>query len=450
MNISLENVDKVSALLSIKMEKADYQEKVEKTLKTFRQKANVPGFRPGKVPMGMVVKLYGTEAKAEEVNKLLSETIYKYLSDNKVNMLGEPLPSDKQKDFDLVKEDEFEFVFDIALAPEFKAELTTSDAIDFYSIEVSEKMIDNQVAQYTQRAGSYKKVDAYEAKDMLKGLLAELDENGNTKTDGIQVEGAILMPDYFKNDDQKAIFNNCKVNDVLTFSPTTAYEGRDTEIASLLKIEKENVANYTGNFSFQITEITRFEAAELNQTIFDQVFGEGTIKTEEEFRAKVKAGLAQQYVADSDYKFLLDVRAYLTGKVGSLEYPDALLKKIMLANHKDKGEQFVEENYAKSIEELTWHLIKEQLIKENDIKIDDKDLKETAKDATRFQFSQYGMMNIPEEMLENYATEMLKKKEQVDALVERCIDSKLSAQLKTIVTLNSKTISIEDFNKMFA
>lgn len=450
MNVSLQNIDKVSALLTVKLEKADYQEKVDKSLKTFRQKANVPGFRPGMVPMGLVNKMYGKSVKAEEINKILSDTVYGYIKDNQVNILGEPLPNEeKQPEIDFDTMDEFEFLFDIALAPEFKAELSDKDAVDYFSIDVTDEMVDQQVKSYTQRAGKYDKVDEYQDKDMLKGLLAELDEEGNTKEDGVQVEGAVLMPSYMKNDDQKAIFNGSKVNDVLVFNPNTAYEGNEAEIASLLKIEKNAVASHTGNFSFQIEEITRFAEAELSQEIFDQVYGEGVVKTAEEFRAKVKESVAEQFVADSDYKFLIDVRTLLVNKIGKLEFPDALLKRIMLLNHQDKGAAFVDENYDKSVEELTWHLVKEQLVKDNEIKVEQEDIVNIAKEATKAQFAQYGMLNVPEDILENYAQEMLKKKESIEGLVNRAVEAKLSSALKTKVTLNNKTVSMEEFNKMF-
>ena len=448
MNISLQNVDKVSAKLTVQLEKADYQEKVEKALKTFRQKANMPGFRPGMVPMGIIKKQYGTAVKAEEVNKLLQEKVYEYLRENKVNMLGEPLPVENQS-IDIVAQDDIEFVFDIALAPEFEVALGSNDTIPYYNVDVNDELVERQVSMYTQRAGKYEKVDSYQDNDMLKGLLAELDENGSTKEGGIQVEGAVMMPSYMKNDDQKAVFANAKVNDVLVFNPNAAYDGSEVELASLLKIQKEEVAAHAGNFSFQVEEITRFVSAELSQEIFDQVFGEGVVKSEEEFRSKVKESLQAQFTPDSDYKFLLDVREYLTNKIGKLEFPDALLKRIMLMNNEEKGEEFVNENYDKSIEELTWHLIKEELVSQNEIKIDNDDVMNMAKGATRAQFAQYGMMNVPEEMLENYAKEMLKKKESVDGLVNRAIEAKLSAALKGKVSLDEKTISVDEFNKMF-
>ena len=450
MNVSLQNIDKVSALLTVKLEKADYQEKVDKSLKTFRQKAQIPGFRKGMVPMSLVKKMYGKSVIAEEVNKLLSEKVYDYIKSNNVNMLGEPLPNEeKQQVIDFDTMEEFEFVFDIALAPEFKAEVSNTDKVDYYTIEVTDEMVENQVKAYTQRNGKYDQVSAYEDNDMLKGLIAELDENGNTKEGGIQVEGAVLMPSYMKNDEQKAIFANAKVNDVLVFNPNAAYDGHDAEIASLLKIEKEAAAEMKSNFSFQVEEITRFVPGDLNQELFDQVFGKDAVKTEEEFRAKVKEGIAAQFVADSDYKFLIDARKMLMEKVGKLEFPDALLKRIMLLNNKEKGEEFVAENYEKSVEELTWHLIKEQLVKDNEIKVEQEDVINMAKDATKAQFAQYGMMTVPEDILENYAQEMLKKKENVDGLVGRVVEAKLATALKAKVTLNNKTVSMEEFNKMF-
>ena len=450
MNVSFQNIDKVSGLLTVKLEKADYQEKVGKSLKTFRQKAQIPGFRKGMVPMSLVKKMYGKSVIAEEVNKLLSEKVYDYIKSNNVNMLGEPLPNEeKQQVIDFDTMEEFEFVFDIALAPEFKAEVSNTDKVDYYTIEITDEMVENQVKAYTQRNGKYDQVSAYEDNDMLKGLIAELDENGNTKEGGIQVEGAVLMPSYMKNDEQKAIFANAKVNDVLVFNPNAAYDGHDAEIVSLLKIEKEAAAEMKSNFSFQVEEITRFVPGDLNQELFDLVFGKDAVNTEEEFRAKAKEGIAAQFVADSDYKFLIDARKMLMEKVGKLEFPDALLKRIMLLNNKEKGEEFVAENYEKSVEELTWHLIKEQLVKDNEIKVEQEDVINMAKDATKAQFAQYGMMTVPEDILENYAQEMLKKKENVDGLVGRVVEAKLATALKAKVTLNNKTVSMEEFNKMF-
>lgn len=448
MNISLQNVDKVSAVLTVAIEKADYQERVDKTLKNYRQKANIPGFRKGMVPMSLVKKQFGKAVLAEEIDKLLQEKVYEYLRENKVDMLGQPLPSEDMEAIDY-DQDNFTFKFDIALAPEFKAEISSDDKIDYYTIQVSDELVDQQVKMYTQRGASHEKVEEYQDNDMIKGLIAELDEAGNVKEDGVKVEDAVMMPQYMKNEDQKALFNGAKTNSVIVFNPFTAYDGNEAELSSLLKISKEEVANAKGNFSFQINEIVRMIPAPLDEKLFDQVFEPGTVKNEEEFVAKIKEGIAKQFENDSDYKFLVDVRDYLVKKIGKLEFPDALLKKIMLANNIEKGEAFVSENYDKSIEELTWHLVKEQLVKANDIKVEQADITNMAKEVTRVQFAQYGMMNVPEDILENYAKEMLKKKESVENLVNRAVESKLSAALKAKATLNEKKISMEEFNKMF-
>lgn len=447
MNISLQNVDKVSAVLTVKIEKADYQEKVEKALKTLRQRVNMPGFRKGMVPMGLVKKQFGTSVLVEEVDKLMQEKVSEYIRENKVDMLGAPLPKENNVNFET--DEDFEFSFDIALAPQFEVALSNEDTIDYYDIDVTDEMVDQQVKMYTQRTAKYDKVDEYQDNDMLKGLLAELDENGSTKEGGIQVEGAVMMPTYMKNDDQKAIFNGAKTNTVLVFNPATAFDNNEAELASLLKIKKEEVAVHTGNFSFQIEEITRMIPGDLNQELFDQVLGEGKAHNEEEFRAQIKDVIAKQFEADSDYKFLIDVRNYVVNKIGKLEFADELMKRIMLENNKDKGEEFVAEHYDKSIEELTWHLIKEKLVAANNIKVEQSDITDMAKEATRAQFAQYGMINVPDELLDNYSKEMLKKRESVEALVNRVVESKLTAVLKGQVTLNHKAISAEDFNKMF-
>lgn len=450
MNVSLQNIDKVSALLTVKLEKADYQERVEKALKDLRRRVNMPGFRQGMVPMGLIKKQYGKAVLAEEINKILQEKVYEYVRENKINMLGEPLPNEeKQPVIDFATQEEFEFVFDIALAPEFKAELSKEDTVPFYNIQVSDEMIDRQMSSYKQRTGKYEKVESYQDKDMVKGHLAELDENNNVKEGGLQVEDAVMMPSYFKNDEQKALFNGAKENDVLTINPSVAYDGSEVELSSLLKIKKEEVAEHKGNFSFQITEITRFVEGELTQELFDEVFGEGVVKSEEEFRAKTKESMASQLEGDSNYRFLVDVRNLLVEKIGKLEFPDALLKKIMYLNNKDKGEAFVEENYDKSIEQLTWHLIKEQLVKDNEIKVEQADVLEQAKRTTRAQFAQYGMINVPEDVVTNYAQEMLKKQETVQAMVDQSVEAKLALALKDKVTLENKEVSMEEFTKLF-
>ena len=451
MNISFENSDKVNGLLTITVEEADFNASVEKTLKDYRKKANIPGFRPGQAPMGLIKRQFGASVRYDAVNKFVGEQLYKYIQDNNIQMLGEPLPSAKQETpADIEKPAPYTFVFDIAVAPEINMTLDGRNKIDYYTIKADDKLINEQIEMYQSRAGKYEKAEEYNAElnDMLKGDLRELDAEGNTKEDGITVEGAVLMPSYIKVDEQKSLFNNAKPGDIITFNPRKAYPEGEAEISALLKIDREVAKDLESNFSFQITEIQRFVKAELNQELFDQVFGEGTVKSEDEFRAKIAEGLQPQLEANSDYKFMLDVRTYCENKVGELTWPDELLKRIMLLNNKDKGEDFVEKNYAESIKQLEWHLIKEQLVKANEIKIEDADVKAAAIEMARMQFAQYGMTNVPDEYVENYANELLKKREAVDNFVERAIDVKLAAALKNTVTLNNKEVTLDEFNEM--
>ncbi len=449
MNVSLQNIDKVSALLTVKLEKADYEEKVDKSLKQLRRKLQMPGFRPGMVPANLVKKMYGKSVLAEEVNRLLGESVNGYIQDNKVKMLGEPLPNEKQQQIDFDTMDSFEFLFDIALAPEFSIDLSMDDKVDYYTIDITDEMVDKQTEMYARRNGKFEKVDTYADGDMMRGVLAELDEEGNAKEGGILVEDAALMPSYMKNDEQKAVFANAKENDVLVFNPATAWDGNAAELASLLKIEKEKAAEVKADFSYRVNEISRFMPGELNQEIFDEVFGKDVVKTEEEFRAKVKESIAARFAMDSDYKFMLDMRDMLIKKVGQLEFSESLLKRLMKANNPDKEDSFIEENYAKSLETLTWQLIEEKLVAANGIKVEQSDIMAMAGETARAQFAQYGMLSVPDNLLDNYAKEMLKEKKNVDEMVARVIERKLSAALKQQVTLENKNISREDFNKMF-
>jgi trigger factor len=450
MKITFENPDKVNGLMTITVEEADYKAEVEKTLKDYRKRANIPGFRPGQVPMGLVKRQVGPQVKADAINKVLGESLQKYIVDNKIPMLGQPLGAEGHEPVDLEKDAPYEFKFDIAVAPEFKIELTDKDKVTYYNIEVDDKLIDQQVDMFASRNGHYDKAEVYdpEQRDMLKGDLRELDADGNTLEGGIEIEGAVLMPQYMKVDDQKKLFDGAKPGDIITWNPRKAYPESDVEISSLLKIEKEQVAEHTGDFSYQITEISRFVKAEINQELFDSVYGtEAGIKDEKAFRETIAKGLSAQLESDADYQFLQDVRKYAEEKVGELTFPEALLKRMMLQNNQDKGEEFVEKNFEASIKELKWHLIREQLAEAAGVKVEDADVKTAAKEMARAQFAQYGMNNVPDEYLENYAQEMLKKRETVDNLVERAIDHKLTLALKGIVKLAKKKISLDDFNK---
>ena len=450
MNIQFESADKINGLMTISIEQADYQEAVDKKLKEYRKKAQVPGFRPGMVPMGLIKKQYGTAVKVDEVNRILGEKLYEYIRENKIQMLGEPLPNEeKQKPQDLQGDGPFEFVFDIAVAPEFKAELTNKDKVDYYVIKADDKLIDDQVKMYASQAGEFVEAQEWSGNDTLKGDLRQLDAQGNTLEGGITTEGGMIMPSYIKGEDEKKKFDGCKPGDIITFNPKKAYPDNDAEVAALLKVDKAQVKDMDSDFSFQVTEIRHFQPAAVDQKLFERVFGEG-VKDEADFRQRIADSVKPQLAANSDYKFLLDIRKYMEKKVGELQFPEALLKRVMLNNNKDKGEDFVEKNFKASIDELKWHLIKEQLVSATQVKVEDADLKAVAREAIRAQFAQYGMSNVPDDVLDNYADEQLKKRENVENFVDRAIDQKLMQALKGIVKLNEKEVSLDEFNKMMA
>ena len=449
MKITFDCADKINGLLTMTIEPADYQEKVEKTLKDYRKKAQVPGFRPGNVPMGLIKKQYGTAVKVDEVNRLLGEKLYEYIRENKIQMLGEPLPNtEKQVPQDFAKDGDLTFVFDIAVAPEFEAKLSGRDKITYYTIDIDDKLINQQVEMYQSQAGEFVKADVFSGNDTITGDIRQLDEKGNTLEGGITTEAGMIMPAYIKDDAQKKLFDGCKPGDIITFNPKKAYPDNDAEVAALLKVKKEEVTDLASDFSFQVTEIRHYQPAEVNQALFDRVFGEGNVKDEKEFRSKIAEQLKAQFVGNSDYKFLLDVRSHMEKKVGNLQFPEALLKRVMLQNNQDKGEDFVEKNFEASIKELKWHLIKEQIVAAQKIEVKDGDLKAVAKNAIRAQFAQYGMSNVPEDVLENYADEQLKKRENMDNFVDRAVDLKLTEVLKNVVKLDEKKVSLDEFNKL--
>lgn len=451
MNVSLEKTDDVTGKLTVKLEKADYADNVEKALKNLRQKANMPGFRPGMVPMGMIKKMYGNEVKAEEINKTLSTAVNNYIKEQKLQLLADPLVSENQKELDIVGAEEFEFAFDLGLAPQVAVELTDKDEIPYYDIEVDDKTVDRQVENYRRQGGKNIEADVYDGdNDLLRGTLIELSDDGSEKADGLKVEKASLMPKFFSNDEQKALFKDAKKNDDIVFNVNKAYDGKESEVASLLKIQKEDVANHTGNFKYNVAEISRFQMAEINQDLFDLAFGKDTIKNEEEFRNRIKSDIEAAYVLDSDYKFLMDLRDYADKKAGEIKFPEEILKRFLLNNAKKEDDKNnIDDILKRYISELRWNLVRTRLAENAKVKIDDNAVKDTAREMVKIQFSQYGINNIPAETLDKYADEMLKNENQQDNIISRSIDKAITEAYKSIVKLEHKKVSIEEFNKMF-
>jgi trigger factor len=444
MDIKLENVDKVSALLTVNVKADDYNESLEKSLKDYRRKAQMKGFRPGCVPMNIVKKLYGPAAKAEEISKTVSKGIEDYLKENKIGILGHILENKDQKPQDYEKGDEFEFLFDIALAPKFEIALTADDKLPYYDIQITDEFVDERVKEYALSRGKFEQADSYEKGDYMKGDLVEL--NPAEGEEALKVEEVLISPEYLKDDAQKALFDNAKKGDVITVTPSKMYDG-DAQVAAMLKIKTEEVAKHAGEFTYTINEINHRVPAELNQELFDSVLGKDQAKDEKEFREGIRKNFEASNVTNSNYKFLMDLQDYAMEKAGEIEFSEPLLKRLMKENNPDRDDKFIDENYPAAIRQLKWQEIKNQLAVKAGIKVENNDIKEAARRTTREQFAQYGM-NLPEDVVEKYAEETLKKGDQIERLVDDVIDNKLIDSYKGIMTLEHKSVTLDEFNKL--
>jgi len=450
MNVDKQVIDSVNAVVKIQLLKADYQEKVENSLKTYRKKANVPGFRPGNVPAGLIKKMYGKAVLADEVQNAVSEALYNYIKENKLNILGEPLPSASQAEIDFETQEDFEFSFDIALSPEISFTVNKKDTVPYYNIQVTEDMISQQVKNMASRNGSHIQVEKSEEGDVLKGLLIEIQADGTVGTEGVSVEDAVMMPAYFKNDEEKAKMVGLGIGDTVVFNPAKAYDNAEGEMASLLHLPKEVAKDVTSDFSFEVKEITRYQEGEINQELFDQIYGKDVVKSEEEFLAKVKESLEAQFAPESDYRFMVDAEKVLVKKLADVAFPVEFLKRWMLTTDENRKAEEVEAEMPKMIEDLKWHLMKEQIVKDNNLTVSEEDLLETAKKVARAQFAQYGMMSVPDDLLAGYASDMLKKEETKHNILDQAMSTAVAAYLKGSLKLNDKQISVEDFNKLYA
>lgn len=444
MQVKQSEIKDLQAVLTLTIEPADYQDAVQKELKQIRQKANIPGFRPGMVPVGLVKKMYGKGVLAEVLNKTVGEQLSKYIEENKLQVLGDPLPNNElTPEMDLDNQDTFTFAFDFAVAPEFDAKLNGHNKLTQYVITVTDEMVDNQVKSYAERFGEYTEAEEVKSGDVLKGLLTEQKENGIVK------ENAMMNPEYMQDKEQAKLFENAKKGDVITFNPTKAY-GNETEVASMLGLKKEEIAGLDSDFTFEIQTISRHEAAAIDGELFAKVYGENTIKDEAEFRAKVKAEIEQNMQEDAKYKFGLDAKEAIMKKMEKVAFPDDFLKRWVLATNEKMTQEELDKDYPKMLDELKWHLAKDQLMKEHKIDVQKEDVEAYAKEVARMQFMQYGLMHIEDQYLTSYAQEMLKKEDQLRGIVERVAENKIYEALKGVVKVEEQAISQEDFGKLFA
>ena len=442
MQITQTELKNLTATLTITIEPADYQEDVQKELKQVRQKAQMPGFRPGMVPAGLVKKMYGKGILADVLNKKVGESLQKYIEDNKLAILGEPLPNNELTPaIDMDTQDTFTFAFDIAVAPEFDAKLNGKNKLTEYEIEVTDEMVENQVKSYTERFGEYTQAEEVAEGDLVKGLCKEVDGE-------IVKEGAILNPQYMKQKTQAKKFFGAKKGAVITFNPTKAF-GSEVEVSSLLGITKEQATELKSDFTFEIQEITRHTAAAIDGELFAKVYGENNVKDEADFRAKVKAEIVANMAEDSKYKFGIDAKEAIMKKMEKVEFPVDFLKRWVLATNEKMTEEQLEKDFPQMIDELKWHLAKDQLMKEFNVDVQKEDVEAYAKEVAKMQFMQYGLMHIDDQYLTSYAQEMLKQENQLRGIVERVAENKIYEALKGVAKIEKKSISHADFGKLF-
>jgi len=449
MNIVKNEIDSLNAVLKIQINKADYEERVNNVLKDYRKKANMPGFRPGKVPEGLVKKMYGSSALLDEINKIISESLSKYILDNKLNLLGEPIPSEKeQKEINWGHQDDFEFAFEIATAPEFDLKLSKKDKVTYYEIDPDKKTIASYTESFTNRYGALAPAKKVEDDSVLKGTFVELNDANEIKKGGVLAEDVTVSLRVVKEEVEKAKFVGKKINDVINVDVIKAFPN-NVDLSAMLKIDKSRLNEINNNFQFTIIEIQKFQPAKIDQDLFDKAFGKDTIKSVEEFNARIQEEIKKTLAQESDYKLMIDTKAKLLAKA-DFELPDGFLKKWLLYINKEKftAEQ-IETEYHHFQEDLKWQLIKEKMIKENAISITEDDILDSAKQFAKMQFQQYGLNDIPEEYLENYAKEIIKKDDEKRKIIERKYEEKVIEFVKEVIKIESKKVSPDEFNKLF-
>ncbi|HOW10071.1 MAG TPA: trigger factor [Bacteroidales bacterium] len=448
MNITRENIDDLNAVLKVQVEKADYEGKVEKVLRDYRKKANIKGFRPGMVPFGLIKRMYGKAVQIEEINKLVGESIQKYLADEKIEILGDPLAkTDEHEQIDFDTQESFTFSFDLGLAPEFEVKLSHKDKVYYYEIEADEKMKKDYLDNYTRRYGTFIKAGESEEKDLLKGKIESLDADGNPAEGGLVADDTTLSIDLVKDKKIKKQFIGKAVNDSLVFDLRKAFPN-DYEIAGILKKQKDEVADVNGDFRFTISEISRFAPAEINQELFDRIYGEGIVNSEEEFMKKIDDEISASLKNESNYKLSVDLKNTALEKT-EFSLPEEFLKRWLLRINDKTTEEQIEKEFDTFKKDLKWQLIRNRIARANELKITEEELLKESENITRLQFRQYGLFYATDEQVTSYAKETLKREEDAKRIADKILEEKVTEILKGMVKLENKKVTIDEFNKLF-
>ncbi|MDX9846890.1 MAG: trigger factor [Tenuifilaceae bacterium] len=449
MNVTHVNSDALNAVLSVKVEQNDYASKVEKTLKDVRKKAVIKGFRPGMAPASLINKMYRRSAIVDEVNKLVSEGISNYITEQKLNILGEPLPSEKQEAIDWETQNDFEFMFDLAFAPEFEVKLSKRDKAPYYSIKVDEKMRDGYIESISGRYGSYKDTEQADAESLLRATLTELNADESPKEDGLTVDEGMVSVMLVADEAEKAKFVGAKVGDVMVIDVTKAFPN-DTDRSALLKIKKEELTTIEPLFQATITQVQQYAKAEVDQELFDKLFGEGTVTSVEEFHNRLDEDIKQNLKGDSERKLYTDVRDKLIEKF-KIELPKEFLVRWLVAINEGKfTQEQIEKDFPHFEKDLKWQLIRDKIAQEQEFKVEQEELVRMAKGYIMNQMMQYGMGQLPEEFIDKYANDLIEKKEERRKMAEQVLGGKVMGWIKEAIKLEEKEVSFEEFKEMMS
>ncbi len=448
MNITRENIDDLNTVLKIEIKKPDYEEKVENVLKDYRKKANIKGFRPGMVPIGLVKKMYGRAVRIDEINKVVTENIQKYIADEKLEILGDPIPgTDDQENIDFDSQEDFRFTFELGLSPDVEVKLSKKNKANRYEITIDDKMRTDYLENYTRRFGELKSAETTEDKDVIKGRLEAVDGNGEPVPGGPSIDSTPLSIDIIKDKKIKKMFLGKGLNESIDFDLKKAFPN-DSEIAGLLHIKKEEAEGIEGLFRFTINEISRFHPAELGPELYNRIFGEGVVNSREEFMKKLEEEITANLKKESDYKLMVDIKSLSLEKT-EFPLPEEFLKKWLLRVNENTTEEQIEKEFDSFRKDLRWQLIRNKIARDNEVKISEEELLTEAANVTRYQFQQYGLFYATDEQINNYAKETLKREEDAKRIADKILEEKVIHILEDMVKLEEKSVTIDEFNKLF-
>lgn len=448
MNITKETIDELNARVTIKLAPADYQPLVEKTLKEHARKAKMPGFRLGKVPVGVVKKMYGPSVLVDEVNKMLGNKLYEFIGNEKIDILGNPLPSESvEPKADWENPAEMEFTYDLGLAPKIDLELGKNFKFEQYVIEATDKDIENSLENISKRSGQMVEHDTIADNDLVRVQWVELNEDGTIKEGGVLNVSSISLDNL--TEDVKKPLIGAKLGDVIKVN-FRDFSSNETDMAAMLAVSKADLETVNDLFKITIEKIQRLTPAELNEELFKKMYPDGSVTNLDELKAKIKQDYADYFVKESDRKLKNDMVLSLL-KNTKIELPDEFLKRWLLTiGEKKATKEEVDQEYPNYRDGLKWQLIENKIIRENDIKVSHDELKEGVRDQLRQQFAYYGMQQADDEMMEDMVQKFMQRQEEVKKINDQLYDQKVMEFFKDKATLSESKTTSEKFYEMLA